>query len=131
MYSLFDRHISFSLSMPITFEIVHMCIYTQCSCLLSVKLQPQVFSFGSHICSFTSMITYIFLFERCIPRNYILYSSCMYICMYVCACMIVHLSECMQWCIQACMYAWIYICVCNNVLSPLVSLHLQQWFCKI
>ena len=36
--SLFGRHISFSLYMPISFKIRHMCIYTKYECPWSVKL---------------------------------------------------------------------------------------------
>ena len=51
-YSLFGRHICFFPFMPITFEIVHMCIYTQCLCIWGLTWQSQVFvshSFLSHI----------------------------------------------------------------------------------
>ena len=81
----------------------HLCIYTQYSCLLSVKWQSQMFSLGSHICSFTSMITYVS--SVCKTYSQELYSVCMhaYMYMFVCACMYVCKDTNMPVCVHPCM----------------------------
>ena len=114
MYSLFGRYISFSLFIPITLEIMHSYIHTQYQCLLHVMRQTQMFSFGSHISSFTSIITYVFLFERHIPMNYILY-ACMQGYMYVCIHAGMYVSMHTHVFMMADMYDTvfcIYICAC-------------------
>ena len=62
MYSLFGRHISFSSFMPISFEIVHTCVSVQNTYAHEVLCDShKYFTFVSHICPFTSMISKIFL----------------------------------------------------------------------
>ena len=88
MYYLFGRHISYSLFMPINLNITHTCIYTQYLCLLGVKWHLQIFSFHSYICSFISMITYVFFDWKTYYQK--LHSACVYICICVCAHTYIH-----------------------------------------
>ena len=61
-YSLAGRHISYSLFKPITFAIVHICISLQNTNIHEVlRDNHKYFTLVSHICSFTSMIPWVFL----------------------------------------------------------------------
>ena len=85
-YSLFGRHISFSLFLPIHFNIISVSIHNTNA--YKVLSESQIFLFGSHICSFISMITYTFLDWMTLPGI----TFCMYAFIYVCAHTYLHLS---------------------------------------
>ena len=62
VYSLFGRHISCSLFMPIPFEIVNKCIFIQNTNVHKVLGDShKYFTFISQICSFPSMLPLVFL----------------------------------------------------------------------
>ena len=70
IYYLFGRYITFSLFWLITLEIYkYICIYTQYYCIN----WHQKYIDLADICSFTSIITYIFFVCRLIAKNYILH----------------------------------------------------------
>ena len=70
MYYMYSRHISFSLFIPITFEIVHTFVSIQNANTHDMLCyNHKYFTFLSHILSFTSIIPLIFL----IWQSYLFY----------------------------------------------------------
>ena len=59
--SFFGTHISFYLFMPISYEILHTCVYIQNTNVhIVLSWQHQIFYICNHICSFTFMIPLVF-----------------------------------------------------------------------
>ena len=57
---MFDIHIFFALIIEITFEIIYNVHPYTILMPIECEVRAQIFSFGSHICSFTSMFFHIF-----------------------------------------------------------------------
>ena len=119
MYSSFGRDISFSLSVPRNFNIIntHLSLH-------SINWQSQILLLGSCICSFISMITYVF-FERHIARYHILY-ACMY--MYLCTYIHPYSSGYIHPCIHTCLiYLSIHTYIQNHVcVSTYVNIYMYR-----
>ena len=92
MYSWFIRHISFSLFMPINFNIIHTYVSIHdTSAYWVLSNSYKYFYFGSHICLFIPMITYVFYDWKTYCQE--LHSVCMYVHIYICAHKDIHLCS--------------------------------------
>ena len=88
--------ISFSLFMPIYFNIIHTCVSSHNTNAYYVLSNIyKYFSFGGHICSFMFVVTYVCFDWKTLRGIAICMHVCMYVCMSVCVC--------------------IYVCVCTYV----------------
>ena len=83
MYSLFGKHISFSLFIQINFNIIHTCTSIHSSNTYYVLSDSHKYSYLASIFVLSYLWSLMYsLIERQIARNYILY-VCMYVCMYI------------------------------------------------
>ena len=104
LYSLFGRHILFFL------------IYTNKILTLYTHVHLYTFSLGIYICSFTSVITYVFLDWKMYWKE--LHSVCMYV--YMCT----YIHSCSSAYIYPSMHTNVYVC-----LHPSIHTYIQMHVC--
>ena len=110
----------FSLFMPVNDNIIYTCAsINNSNALLGVKWQSQIFSFGSHICSLISMLSYIFHDWKAYCQE--LHSVCMYVYIYVCT----YIHTFLQFCLYPSMHTYIHVW-----LHPSIQIHVCISTCK-
>ena len=98
IYSLFSRHISFSLFMSITFNIIHTCVSIHNTNTYLVLNDSKIFSLAAIFVLWYLWSLMYSLIERHAARNYTMYA-------YICE----HIHTCSSACIHPYMYTYIHV----------------------
>ena len=108
MYSLFGRHISFSLFMSINFNIIHKCVSIHNTNAYLVLNDSHKYFHIAAIFVLSFMITYVFF-----DLSQELHSVCIYVCIYMWA--HTYRQTLMQFCLHASIHTYVHACLHSSI----------------